>query len=411
MPSRADQDPHPKTSIADELSSAVMHRGPHEAAALLDPHPDSTVVDVLVRINPSLAQEILALFRPERRRTLFAAAPPDVGRQWTRNQGYPEDTIGRLMDPPIAVFSPRTTIAEAVEQLRELVKRAFITYGFVTEPSGRLVGVIVMRDLLLGRREQRLEEIMIRDPFYLSPEASLTEAMRLVLNKHFPVYPVADKDGRLLGLVRGQTLFEAQAIEISAQAGSMVGVGKEERLATPLTRSLRMRHPWLQLNLLTAFLAAGVVGYFQGTINKLVILAVFLPVLAGQSTNTGCQALAVALRGLTLGELESGRERTLLLKEGVLGLINGGLVGISAGLGMFVMARFQGLPDAAMLGVIVFLAMMGSCVVTGIFGALIPLLLRRFGADPATASSIFLTTISDIASMGLFLGLAAWLVV
>ena len=160
--------------------------------------------------------------------------------------------------------------------------------------------------------------------------------------------------------MRGRTLFEEQAFEISAQAGAMVGVEKEERLATPWPRSLRFRHPWLQLNLLTAFLAAAVVGVFQGTIDQLVVLAVFLPVLAGQSGNTGCQALAVTLRGLTLGELRRGDARKLVAKEGLLGLLNGALVGVTAGVGMLIVARAQGEPHALVLALVVFAAMVGE---------------------------------------------------
>ncbi|HET6616902.1 MAG TPA: magnesium transporter, partial [Gemmatimonadota bacterium] len=208
---------------------------------------------------------------------------------------------------------------------------------------------------------------------------------------------------------RGQTMFEVQAIEIIAQAGSMVGVEKEERLSTPWPRSLKFRHPWLQLNLLTAFVAAAVVGIFQNTIDEIVVLAVFLPVLAGQSGNTGCQALAVALRGMTLGELRPGRERMLVLKEGLLGFLNGALVGLTAGAGMFFFARSQGNPDALVLGLIVAVAMTISCVISGLSGALIPMTLKRMGADPATASSIFLTTATDVASMGIFLSLATLL--
>ena len=157
-------------------------------------------------------------------------------------------------------------------------------------------------------------------------------------------------------------------------------------------------------------MAAGVVGAFQKTIDELVVLAVFLPVLAGQSGNTGCQALAVALRGMTLGELRPGRERALVMKEGLLGLLNGTLVGVTAGIGMFVVARAQGNPKALILAAVVVLAMIGSCVVSGLSGALIPLTLKKLGADPATASSIFLTTATDVASMGLFLSLATILV-
>jgi magnesium transporter len=205
-------------------------------------------------------------------------------------------------------------------------------------------------------------------------------------------------------------MFEEQAYEISAQAGEMVGVDKEERLTTPWQRSLKFRHPWLQLNLLTAFGAAAVVGTFQDTIDRIVILAVFLPVLAGQSGNTGCQALAVALRGMTLGELRAGKERALVIKEAFLGLLNGALVGVSAGVAMFFVARAQDNPNAIVLGAIVFAAMICSCVVSGLSGALIPLTLRKLGADPATASSIFLTTATDVASMGIFLSLATVLV-
>jgi magnesium transporter len=251
---------------------------------------------------------------------------------------------------------------------------------------------------------------MLRDPFFLTPDMKLTDAMRAVLNRHYPVYPVCEPDGRLVGLVRGQTMFEVQAIEISAQAGSMVGVEKEERLSTPWPRSLKFRHPWLQLNLLTAFVAAAVVGIFQGTIDEIVVLAVFLPVLAGQSGNTGCQALAVALRGMTLGELRPGREKVLLFKEGLLGLLNGALVGVTAGLGFFIYTSMQGTSQAWLLGLIVFVAMTVSCVISGVAGALIPLVLKKLGADPATASSIFLTTATDVASMGIFLGLATVLI-
>lgn len=233
--------------------------------------------------------------------------------------------------------------------------------------------------------------------------------MRAVLNRHYPAYPVCDASGKLLGLLRGQEMFEAQAIELSAQAGSMVGVEKEERVSTPWKRSLLFRHPWLQLNLLTAFIAAFVVGVFEGTIEKIVVLAVFLPVLAGQSGNTGCQALAVTLRGMTLGEIRAGREKFLVFKEALLGLANGALVGITAGLGMFVYAALQGNPDALALSVVVFISMMAACVISGSMGALTPLILRKLGADPATASSIFLTTFTDVASMGAFLGLATLL--
>jgi magnesium transporter len=338
-----------------------------------------------------------------------AAAPADT-RQTVNRDAYPEGTIGRMIEPPTAVFTADITVAEAAQRVRELVKHAFVTYGFVTDAGGRLEGVVTMRELLVSDRATKLRDVMLTDVFYLTPDLELREAMKRVLNRHFPVYPVCDAERRLIGEIRGQAMFQEQAYEISAQPGRMVGVDKEERLATPWPRSLKFRHPWLQLNLLTAFIAAAVVGVFQDTVDRIVILAMFLPVLAGQSGNTGCQALAVALRGLTLGELAPGKERTLVLKEALLGLLNGALVGVTAGLGMYLVATMQKHPSAMTLAAIVFVTMIASCIISGIAGALIPLTLRKLGADPATASSIFLTTATDVASMGIFLSLATLLI-
>lgn len=322
---------------------------------------------------------------------------------------WPEDSIGRLMETPLAVFLPQQTVGEAIETIRELVKQAFITYAWVLEADGKLVGVITMRDLLFSDKSAALGEVMLKQVFALKATTPLLDAMKLTLDKHYPVYPVVDDEGRLKGTVRGQRMFEAQAVELSAQAGEMVGVTKEERLATPWGRSLLFRHPWLQLNLLTAFVAAFVVGLFEGTLQKIVLLAVFLPVLAGQSGNTGCQALAVTLRGMTLGELKPGGTTAAVVKEAILGLCNGALVGVSAGAGMFVYAWMQGNPQAWMLAGVTWLAMVVACVISGISGVLVPTTLQRLGADPATASSIFLTTATDVVSMGAFLGLATLL--
>ncbi len=392
--------------LTGALAAEAQRRSPRDAAQLLAFSPAAMVADVLQSLNPAVAQDILDEFPAERRGAVLAAASAQQRAQWLRNDRYAEDTIGRLMEPPTAVFRASQTIAGTIDVVRELARTAVVTYGFVVDEVGRLIGVVTMRDLLLSDRAERLEQVMLRDPFRLNPAMDLPEAMKQVVRMHFPVYPVCEADGTLIGQVRGQAMFEEQAYEISAQAGRMVGVDKEERLTTPWIRSLRFRHPWLQLNLFTAFIAAAVVGVFQGTIDRIVILAAFLPVLAGQSGNTGCQALAVALRGMTLGELQPGRERALVFKEALLGLLNGALVGLTAALGMYIAARSQSHPAAGLLAVIVFCSMIGSCVVSGIAGALIPLTLRRLGADPATASSIFLTTATDVASMGMFLGLA-----
>lgn len=394
----------------DALLSEVHSLAPHSVADLLETRPPAEGVTVLEALNPMVAQQVLHEMQEQHRCQIIAAAPIEKARQWMHNRQYPEDSVGWLMEPPVAVFRPTMSVRDTIEALRKLTKRAFITYGYVTDEQNRLLGVLVFRDLMLGSPEAPLSEVMYKSIFALQPDMALTDAMKAAVNRHIPVYPVCDAEGRLLGLVRGQNLFEARAIEISAQAGSMVGVEKEERLSTPVIRSLKFRHPWLQINLLTAFVAAAVVGLFEHTLDRLVILAAFLPVLAGQSGNTGCQALAVTLRGMTMGDLGEGDEKRLVMKEGVLGLFNGMLVGVSAALGMFVYARMENNPNALVLSGVVWLSMVASCVTSGLCGALIPLTLRKCGADPATASSIFLTTATDVVSMGVFLGLATVLV-
>lgn len=390
----------------DQVAADLARLPVKQAATVVEGLSDGLAIDVLQRVNQSIVADIIAEIDEVRKAQLFANAPPSLTQHWKTIQSFPADTVGRLMEPPTAVFRPTETVGDVSGKVRELVKKIFVTYCFVTDDRGKLVGIVTMRDLLVSDDTLRLQDVMLKNPFYLKPTMELMEAMKLVLNRHFPIYPMCDDDGKLIGLVRGQAMFEEQAIEISAQAGTMVGVKKEERLATAWPTSLKFRHPWLQLNLLTAFVAAAVVGIFQDTVDKLVILALFLPVLAGQSGNTGCQALAVTLRGMTLGELKHGTEKALVSKEALLGFLNGTFVGVSAGAGMFIVAKMQNNENAWALSLIVMAAMIGSCMISGVSGALIPMTLRKLGADPATASSIFLTTATDVASMGMLLGLA-----
>ena len=399
--------PHRRTT--DQLARSLKGLGKAEAADALEKLDDATAAAVLQALNPAVAGDIIGELDSHRRDSMFRSAPMGVTAQWSLNLSFPDESVGRLMEIPPAVFKATDTVGGATQRVRELAKSIFFTYAFVVDNDRVLIGLVTMRDLLTAHESAQLQEVMLRDVFTLQPATLLEDAMRTVVLKHFPVYPVVDDAGRLLGQVRGSAMFQAQAFEMSAQPGRMVGVDEEERLLTPWLRGLKFRHPWLQLNLLTAFLAAGVVGFFQGTLDQMVILALFLPVLAGQSGNTGCQALAVTLRGMTLGEMEPGIGKRLIAKEALLGTMNGFLVGLVAGGGMFFVASAQGNPNALPLAAIVVVAMMGSCIISGVAGALIPLTLKRVGLDPATASSIFLTTATDVASMGMLLGLATLL--
>jgi magnesium transporter len=400
----------PDEATLRRLITAVQQRAPMDAASMLEAESNATIAAVLNRLNPDFAMRVLLRLNENRREAVIPMVSDAVGDQATLNQKYVENSIGRLMEPATAVFGMGTTVRQAVDRIRELVKESLFTYAYVVDDEGRLRGVVVMRDLLYTDPNDLLIRIMVENPFYFEPETSVTEAMKAVVHRHYPAYPVCDKAGKLIGVVHGYMLFEEQAFEISAQPGRMVGVQKEEHLSTPWQVSLKFRHPWLQLNLLTAFLAATVVGTFQDTISQIVVLAAFLPVLAGQSGNTGCQALAVTLRGLTLGEFTNDMKRRVVMKEAMLGLANGVLVGLVAGAAMYFYAEHSHAESPLRLALVVLLAMVGACVASGVTGVLVPLTLKRLGADPATASSIFLTTATDVTSMGLFLWLARMLV-
>jgi magnesium transporter len=381
------------------LVRAVRARVPMDAAQMLVKETPERIAAVFAELPQKLVDRIKA-YLPSEAQLQASQAPAAVI----------ENTVGEMMDPALAVLPQTTTVEEAIAFLRNHETPQQITYLYVTGAKDKLVGLTVIRDLILAKPNQTLAEVMLPEPFALTADMNLPAAIKAAVHRHYPVYPVVDADGHVIGVVRGWRLFERQAIEISAQSGQMVGVDKEERLYTGIWTAFRMRHPWLQVNLLTAFAAGFVVSLFEGTITQIVALAAFLPILAGQSGNTGCQALAITLRGITLGDLTSHPVRKLIGKELTLGAMNGLLTGAVAGLAMWWSAGGSGNDQALGLGFVILLAMTGACMASGLFGVLVPLTLQRFGADPCTASSIFLTTGTDIAGMGLMLVLATTLV-
>ena len=380
----------------NDRAASIREKTPLDAAEELTELSADEIQFVLSRLPHEQALEVAS--------HLVDSAAPDEAATKAVLSGV-EALIGELMTPAPAVLESDRTVAEALAFLVRSTQTSDIDYIFATE-QGRLVGLVGMRDLLLASPTTALAEIMLARPFRFRVDTAIREAVGEVLHHHYPLYPVVDDSERVVGVVHGWKLYERIASELTAQAGSQYGVDKEEQINTPVLKAFRMRHPWLQLNLVTAFAAAFVVGTFEDTIAQVVALAVFLPVLAGQSGNTGCQALAITLRGMTLGQMRRYPVARLLRKEILLGALNGALVGAIAGLAMFAYASMTGSVHPALLGLVILIAMTGACVGSGIFGVLVPILLKRLGADPATASSIFLTTFTDIIGMGLMLFLA-----
>jgi len=385
----------------EPVLESVQDLNPVEAASVLASQPHEALRDVLSAMPEgralSIASHLPGSISPDAADTVALVNDLDV-------------CIEEIMSPVLGVVSPDTTVAGAIDNLVHRSSASEVTYFYVVDDAGVLLGIVTLRDLLLSKPGQVLAEVMTAEPFAFNPDTSLAEAVQAALAKHYRLYPVVDDNGVLKGVVYGWQLFESVAGEINTQAGTLVGLDREERISTPLLQSFRMRHPWLQINLLTAFAAAFVVGAFESTIAQIVALAVFLPVLAGQSGNTGCQALAITLRGITLGELGDYPVKKLLLKELTLGALNGFIVGLVAGAAMWVYSASSGSAEPATLALVILIAMTGACMSSGVFGVMVPLTLQKWGADPAMASSIFLTTMTDIVGMGLMLALATAMV-
>lgn len=390
-----EESPKPEAAASGSFSPAV--------AAKILAQGDSEAVAETLQAMPAehllaITEHLLEVSDPVEQEAVSIVSHVDGGH------------VRDLMQAPTAVLRGSTTVAGALDFIVHVEPSSTVTYIYIVDDDNHLTGVVAMRDLLLAKPGQTLDEIMNPTPYAFAYDTPISDAVATALKLRHRLYPILDDGGKLVGVVYGWKLFEHMAAEISAQTGSVVGVDKEERVHTPLLQSFRMRHPWLQFNLLTAFLAAFVVGFFEDTIAAIVALAVFLPVLAGQSGNTGCQALAITLRGMTLGELGHFPVSRLIRKEMILGAMNGFFVGVIAAGAMWLYASSSGAAEPHMLALVILLAMTAACVASGVFGVLVPVTLKRFGFDPAAASSIFLTTFTDIVGMGLMLFLATTMV-
>ncbi len=400
----------PQQGEVRQLVLALRKRAPSDGFLLLQDQPDELVAAALGELDAQMRKALLDRY-PETQRAALRAidgrlhAQAEAAKQ---HHYHHEDSVGALMLPPQAVFLLGTAVAEVVARVRELAEaQVLVIYAYVVNQDDRLQGLLTMRDLLLAEPQTRVEDVMLAQPFALQPAMTVEDAMRETARRHYPLYPVCDAAGILIGTVAGAALFEARAYEISAQSGLMVGVDSEERLLSPWTRSLRLRHPWLQVNLLTGLVVGFIVSLFSTTLSQLVILTAFLPILSSVAGNTGCQTLAVTLRGIALDEYKNDSAGPLLRKELLLGALNGAVIGLVAGVVMYFYAHGEHAAHPLRAGLVVMMAMTGACLTGGLAGVAVPSVLRRFGADPATASSIFLTTTTDIVGISLFLGMAS----
>jgi magnesium transporter len=362
---------------AEEIVKLTQDLASDDAAAIIDYLPDDLSAQVLELIQK----------RP---------AGGDVGELLE----YAEQTAGRIMNPRVFALSEDMTAGEAITELQESRDVEVVFYLYVIDVRRHLVGVVSLRRLLLVSPSTPLKRIMTTDLISVRAEMDQEEVARQVASYNLLAIPVVDEENKLVGVITVDDIIDVIKDEATEDVYRLAGVSGDDRVFTSATDSLRKRLPWLIVNLGTAFVAALVVSRFASTISALTALAFFMPVVAGMGGNAATQTLTVIVRGIALGELTWTNTRKALFKEAAVGLGNGIACGIVGGL---IVWGAQGDP---MLGLILGMAMVINMFVAAVAGTIIPLSLRALKVDPALASAVFITTLTDVFGFLSFLGLA-----
>lgn len=361
---------------------------------------------ILKRMDPDDSVDLLQELTTESRRGILERLDSLTRKRLENLLEYPPDTAGGTMSPEVMSLPGDMTVGEAVERLREdESKLESINYVYVTDHRGNLSGVLPLRNFAFKEPELRLDEVMKKDVKTISPELDREKVARLFDKYDFLALPVVGEKGKLLGVITVDDVIDVLRQEDTEDMLEMVGISGagEESVWTPWRVSIKHRLPWLVINLGTALLAAIVVSVFESIIAKYAVLAVFMPVIAGQGGNSGSQTVTLLIRGIALGEITDGQSSKALIKEAALGLLHGLSIGIIVGL----IAFFWN--GSVKIALIVGVSMVLSMIVAGISGVLVPVGLKKVGLDPALSANIWMTTITDVAGFFFLLGLASWL--
>ena len=364
------------TRSAEEIAKLAQEIPSDDAAALIDYLPEDLSTAVLNLMRPKESGVVENLLE------------------------YDEQTAGRIMNPHVFALNEDMTVGEAITELQSNRDVEMVFYLYVVDERRHLVGVVSLRRLLLVSPETPLKRIMTADLTSARVDMDQEEVARIVASDNLLAIPVVDEENKLVGVITVDDVIDVIKDEATEDIMHLAGVSGDERAFTPALESLRKRLPWLGINLVTAFLAASVVALFEGTISEITALAVFMPIVAGMGGNAATQTLTVVVRGIALGELTWSNSRKALMKEAAVGIGNGVALGLVAAL---VAYATRGNP---MLGAILCAAMIINMFVAATAGTLVPLGLRAVNVDPALASAVFITTLTDIFGFFSFLGLA-----
>jgi magnesium transporter len=370
----------------DEQGGRLRGVGIHELPAVLEEVEDDVVADVIQQLEPAQQAETLAQL--------------DRGDEVAELLQYRDESAGGLMSRGFVTLNQDISVQQAIDYLRVLRPPSDrVYYLYVVDADRRLQGTVSIRDLIVSAPRTPLAEITRRDVHAVTTTTDQEEAARTLQKYNLLAIPVVDEEGVLEGVMTADDLIDVLQEEATEDMYRMVGLAEAETVLSPVRRSVRRRVPWLLVNLATAFLAALVVAPFEHTIAKAALLAAFMPIIAGHAGNTGTQAVTLVVRGLALGQLTPSDWVDVLRKEIAFGIIHGLLAGaLTATLALVLSAN-------PWLGAVVFVSLLLNVIMAGVFGALIPLSVRKLGGDPALASSIWLTTFTDVIGFLMLLGI------
>lgn len=396
-------------AAADALAHMEL---PLAKTVLLDLEPDEAA-QLLEQMDPDDAADLLQELPRDRRQPILRTLHPRRAAVLGKLALYDPETAGGIMTTDIGVVRASMTIGQAIESLKRHELGDEQTEVYCVDEHKRLVGTIGLRDLLVLDNDERVEDHMEPDVDRVAPDVDREEAARMVERYDLLTLPVVDDEGRILGMITVDDVVDIIAAEATEDAYKQVGAGEAEAVYSSVLDKLRGRTPWLLANLLMAQLGAAVILYYEGLIKAIPIVAVVFPIIANQSGNSGHQSMAITLRGLVLGEIRRERVWPLIRREIAFGVLMGLLIGAVFGVAAGLLGSFFGsaiLEESAgvswlWLGVVSGLAMAGALTVSCLIGTSVPLVMDRLGFDPATASSIFVTMLTDAISYATFLTL------
>ena len=373
-------------------SQALKYLGRPTLAKLMNIMSPDDRADLVEELDGDFQERLLALLAQHERQNVLKLI------------NYPEDSAGAHMTTDYAILRPDIDVQTALEQVRlQAATKETIYYIYVVDAARRLLGLVSLRDLILAPRRSLVKDIMNTQVISVRADDDIEEVATLSSRYDFLAVPVVDAEGRMLGIITFDDLYDVMAAEATEDMYHLANLDTDEKIDSPLMRSVKLRLPWLLSNLGTCLVPAYVVSLFARTIQETVALASLMLIVASLGGNAGNQSLTVVVRALALGEIKLSHNRKVLLKQVAVGLLNGLIAGVI--IGCIAYAWYGNI----WLGLIIWLALVGNLVIAGLFGAMVPIVLRRLKLDPALGSSIFVTTATDTGGYSIFLGLATLL--